>query len=104
MANINAKTNNKQQSMSLPQMTKEEMNTWRLNHMKEIQQNFLINQLSLNIDDANKSDYLKLLQITKDTTNYYGIDYLGGIKQTSPRRNYQIDNPIIIDLSDDEYE
>ena len=89
--------------MSPPRMTMEEMNIWRLNHMKEVQQNFRINQLCLGVDSENKEDFIKLAKITMDLSNLYSVDYLGKNNSNVSRYcNQNGGNPIIIDLNDDE--
>ena len=88
--------------MSIPQMSKEEMNQWRLNHMKEVYQTFQISKICLDFDSENKSDALKLSLITKDLSNKYSRNYLGDTCQYRYSNHPNIGYPIMIDLSDDD--
>lgn len=90
--------------MSIPQMSKEEMNQWRLNHMKEVYQTFQISKICLDFDSENKSDALKLSLITKDLSNKYSRNYLGDTSQYRYSNHANIGYPIMIDLSDDDDE
>ena len=81
-------------------MSKEEMNMWRLNHMKEVYQTFQISKICLDIDSENKSDAQKLSMITKDLSNKYSRNYLEDSYQYRYSNRANKGNPIIIDLSD----